>query len=164
MDPQVKFTRDIEVVAPDDEYFVISNGTYERKVNIWKWDESIPNPPYLTSVVIGKFSRQKGEFTRQEASNRKVPLEYYWPTNIPKNYDPMLTFGETPQIIKFFENYLDTEYPYEKYWQVAVNKFEFGGMENTSCTTLTPNILHDERVSLDYSRDIIVVAHELAHQ
>ena len=37
-DPQVKFTREIEVIAPDDEYLVISNGTYERKGNIWKWN------------------------------------------------------------------------------------------------------------------------------
>ena len=156
-DPQVKFTREIEVIAPDDEYLVISNGTYERKGNIWKWKESTPNPAYLTSVVIGKFSKQVD-------SNGKVPLEYYWPINIPKNYDPMLTFGETPQIIKFFEQYLETNYPYEKYGQIAVEKFEFGGMENTNCTTLTSDILHDKRATLDYSRDIIIVAHELAHQ
>ena len=156
-DPQVKFTREIEVIAPDDEYLVISNGTYERKGNIWKWNESIPNPAYLTSVVIGKFSKQVD-------SIGKVPLEYYWPTNIPKNYDPMLTFGETPQIIKFFEQYFETNYPYKKYGQIAVEKFEFGGMENTNCTTLTSDILHDKRASLDYSRDIIIVAHELAHQ
>ena len=59
---------------------------------------------------------------------------------------------------------METNYPYEKYWQIAVEKFEFGGMENTNCTTLTSDILHDERASLDYSRDIIIVAHELAHQ
>ena len=156
-DPQVKFTREIEVIAPNDEYYVISNGTYERKGNTWKWNETTPTPSYLTSVIIGKFSKQ-------ENTNEKLSLEYYWPTNMPKYYDPMLTFGETPQIIKFLENYLDTKYPYKKYWQIAVDKFEFGGMENTSCTTLTSDILHDKRASLDYSRDIIVVAHELAHQ
>ena len=156
-DPQVKFTREIEVIAPNNEYSVISNGAYERRGNVWKWIESTPIPAYLTSVVIGKFSKQ-------EETHGKVPLEYYWPTNIPKTYDPMLTFGETKQIMKFFENYLDTKYPYEKYWQIAVDKFEFGGMENTTCTTLTSDILHDKKASSDYSRDIIIVAHELAHQ
>jgi len=157
-DPQVKFTREIEIIAPDDEYDVISNGTYERNGNMWKWNESTPNPAYLTSVIIGKFSKQK------EDLDGKVSLEYYWPKNIAKNYNPMLTFGETPQIIKFFEKYLETKYPYKKYWQIAVDKFEFGGMENTNCTTFTSDILHDERGALDYSRDIIIVAHELAHQ
>ncbi|MGI0051676.1 MAG: M1 family aminopeptidase, partial [Nitrososphaeraceae archaeon] len=156
-DPQVKFTREIEVIAPNNEYSVISNGSYERRGNVWKWIESTPIPAYLTSVVIGKFSKQK-------ETHGKVPLEYYWPTNIPKTYDPMLTFGETKQIMKFFENYLDTKYPYEKYWQIAVDKFEFGGMENTTCTTITSDILHDKKASSDYSRDIIIVAHELAHQ
>lgn len=156
-DPQVKFTREIEVIAPNNDYSVISNGAYERIGNVWKWIESIPIPAYLTSVIIGKFSKQ-------EETHGKVPLEYYWPTNIPKTYDPMLTFGETKQIMKFFENYLDTKYPYEKYWQIAVDKFEFGGMENTTCTTITSDILHDKKASSDYSRDIIIVAHELAHQ
>ena len=156
-DPQVKFTREIEVIAPNNDYSVISNGAYEKRGNVWKWIESTPIPAYLTSVVIGKFSKQ-------EETHGKVPLEYYWPTNIPKTFDPMLTFGETKQVMRFFENYLDTKYPYEKYWQIAVDKFEFGGMENTTCTTLTSDILHDNRASSDYSRDIIIVAHELAHQ
>ena len=156
-DPQVKFTREIEVIAPNNDYSVISNGAYEKRGNVWKWIESTPIPAYLTSVVIGKFSKQ-------EETHGKVSLEYYWPTNIPKTFDPMLTFGETKQVMRFFENYLDTKYPYEKYWQIAVDKFEFGGMENTTCTTLTSDILHDNRASSDYSRDIIIVAHELAHQ
>ena len=37
-------------------------------------------------------------------------------------------------------------------------------MENTTCTTLTRDILHDEKVLPDYNFDIAVVAHELAHQ
>ena len=60
-------------------------------------------------------------------------------------------------------NICNTNYPYNKYAQVAVEDFEFGGMENTSCTTLTRNILFDKRASLDYSSDD-VISHELAHQ
>lgn len=156
-DPQVKFTREIQVTAPSNEYYVISNGISTRKENAWIWTESTPTPAYLTSVVIGKFNMM-------EDSYGKIALQYYWPINIPKNYDPMLTFKETPQIIKFFEEYTQTAYPYKKYWQIAVDKFEFGGMENTNCTTLTSDVLHDKRASLDYSRDIIIIAHELAHQ
>jgi hypothetical protein len=35
-------------------------------------------------------------------------------------------------------------------------------MENTTCTTLTTDLLHDERAHMDYSSDD-VIAHELAH-
>ena len=60
-------------------------------------------------------------------------------------YDAMLTFRDTPNVMRFFIEYFGTAYPYEKYSQVAVDDFEFGGMENASCTTLTRNILHDKR-------------------
>ena len=155
-DPQVKFTREIEVIAPDEEYDVISNGVFERKGKVWHWKENNPIPSYLTSVVIGKFNKK--------LDTKNIPsLRYYWPYDIPKK-DAMRTFQETPDIIKYLEGYLQIGYPYNKYWQVAVDKFEFGGMENTNCTTLTRNIFHDARGSLDYSRDIIIVAHEIAHQ
>jgi aminopeptidase N len=48
-------------------------------------------------------------------------------------------------MIKCFEEYVETNYPYKKYAQVAVEDFEFGGMENTSCTTLTRDILFDKK-------------------
>jgi aminopeptidase N len=54
-------------------------------------------------------------------------------------------------------------YPYPRYAQVFVADFIFGGMENTSATTLTDTLLLDERASIDYDVDAIV-AHELAHQ
>ncbi|MBI3744663.1 MAG: HEAT repeat domain-containing protein, partial [Chloroflexi bacterium] len=38
-----------------------------------------------------------------------------------------------------------------------------GGMENTSATTLTDNVLMDERCALDYTADPLV-SHELVHQ
>jgi aminopeptidase N len=76
----------------------------------------------------------------------------------------MLTFSETPQMLKFFEEYFGTNYPFQKYSQTAVDNFEFGGMENTTCTTLTRRVLHDKQVSRDYRNDIFLVVHELAHQ
>ena len=88
---------------------------------------------------------------------------YYWPKEIPEK-DALLTFANTPHIMRFFERYFDVSYPYNKYSQVAVEEFEFGGMENTNCTILTKDILHDKIASIDYTRDIDLVSHELAHQ
>ena len=47
--------------------------------------------------------------------------------------------------------------------QVCVGDFIFGGIENTSATTLTDLTLHDEKAHEDQSSDSLV-AHELAHQ
>jgi aminopeptidase N len=176
-DPQVKFTREIHIMVPED-YIVISNGdlvsnnavqVQEEGGNIsnekedknkteWIWRQETPISTYLTSVVIGSFSHA-------EDKCGKLSLSYYWPKDIEnKNYEPMLTFKSTPSIIEFFQKYLDTKYPYSKYSQVAVDDFDFGGMENASCTTLTRNFLHDKKASIDYTGDIGVLSHELAHQ
>ena len=158
--PQVKFTLDIEISAPQG-YMVISNGLLESKVMkdefvIWKYVEKKPLPSYLVSVVVGTFSQYESKY-------RDVSLYYYWPEEI-KEEDAMLTFSETPQMLKFFEEYFETNYPFQKYSQTAVDNFEFGGMENTTCTTLTRRVLHDKTASRDYRNDIFLVVHELAHQ
>ena len=159
--PNAKFCLDIEITAPV-EYSVISNGKLISKVvdnnsqkATWKYVETNPLPAYLVSVVIGKFSKSETQY-------QNVPLEYYWPEEIQKD-NAMLTFSETPQMIEFFEKYFDTKYPFEKYTQVAVDNFEFGGMENLSCTTFTRRVLHDKKTSLDYKNDLLLIVHELAH-
>jgi aminopeptidase N len=62
-DPQVKFPREIEVVVPENDFTVISNGELaKKKGNKWIWIEQNPIPSYLTSVVIGKFAQEKQEY------------------------------------------------------------------------------------------------------
>jgi aminopeptidase N len=170
-DPQVKFPREIEVVVPENDFTVISNGELaKKKGNRWIWIEQNPIPSYLTSVVIGKFAQEKQEYYSEDehssndgSKSSSVPLLYYWPEEISKK-DAMLTFSNTPNMIRFFEEYFGVKYPYKKYAQVAVEEFELAGMENTSCTTLTKYILHDEIAAIDYTKDIEVISHELAHQ
>ena len=48
-------------------------------------------------------------------------------------------------MIAAFEDKIGVPYPYEKYSQVAIQDFIFGGMENTSATTQTDRVLHDAR-------------------
>ena len=66
-------------------------------------------------------------------------------------------------MIELFSTKFGVAYPYPRYSQVFVADFIFGGMENTSATTLTDTVLLDERAALDYDIDSLV-AHELAHQ
>jgi len=65
-------------------------------------------------------------------------------------------------MLKFFSEKIGYRYPWDKYSQTVVNDFIFGGMENTSATTLTDTTLHDERAHIDFS-SVPLVAHELAH-
>lgn len=140
-DPQIKYPREIQISAPDESYVVISNGKLGSKLeNVWNWIEETPNPAYLTSIAMSN------EFDTEQTtySDTKVDLAYFWPNKISKE-NAMRTFGPTPDIIKFFEEYLGIKYPYSKYYQVAVDEFEYGGMENTSCPPYNGDYLHDEK-------------------
>jgi aminopeptidase N len=163
--PQLKYQREVRVTAPDS-CIVISNGEKASKDNNkWTWREKTPTPAYLTSVVIGEFDEEHDQYRVDEGDGkcRVIDLDYYWPKHIPRE-DAMRAYRNTHEIIKFFEYSLDTKYPYNKYSQVAVNEFEFGGMENINATTLNENLFHDERASIDFNDDLITVVHELAHQ
>ena len=69
-------------------------------------------------------------------------------------------FHLTPDMIGFFSRATGVEYPFEKYDQVAVHDFIFGGQENVSATTLTDAALHDAQAEVD-DPTTILVAHEL---
>jgi aminopeptidase N len=152
--PQVKFSSEISV-AVQPGFTAISNGSLQRveqrgKKQVYHWSEPNPHPAYLTSVVVGKYAEIKDG-----------NLQYYVPAE--RKQDAARSFDQTPKMIKFFEEYLGTKYPYEKYSQVAVQDFVYGGMENSSCTTLTLDTLHDKKAHVDFTSDYLI-SHELAHQ
>ena len=164
--PQIKFPRELAIIVPDG-YTVISNGELDI-INIsvaqingqnkkkFVWVEQNPNPAYLTAVVIGKFAETSKGFIYKN----RIPLRYY----VPKDREPDAdrTFKDTPKMMEFFEQYFGTLFPYDKYSQVVVKNFPYGGMENTTCTILEEGLLHDERAHLDFTSDD-VISHELAH-
>ena len=152
--PQVKFTSEISVTVQPG-FTAISNGRLHKveqraKKQVYHWSESNPHPAYLASVVVGKYAEIK------EGS-----LQYYVPPE--RKQDAPRSFDQTPKMVKFFEEYLGVRYPYEKYAQVVVQDFLYGGMENSSCTTLTLDTLHDKKAHLDFTSDYLI-SHELAHQ
>lgn len=152
--PQVKFSSEISVTVQSG-FTAISNGRLQKveqkgKKQVYHWSESNPHPAYLASVVVGKY-----------AEIREGNLQYYVPPE--RKQDAARSFDQTPKMIKFFEEYLGTKYPYEKYAQVAVQDFVYGGMENPSCTTLTLDTLHNKKAHVDFTSDHLV-SHELAHQ
>ncbi len=74
---------------------------------------------------------------------RGKPVTYYVPEN--RKADIERTFGRTKPMLDFFSKRFGIEYPWSKYAQVVVEQFTFGGMENTSATTLYHRALHDKR-------------------
>lgn len=148
---QIKFSTQIEIIV-HKKFTVISNGLLKSKSEIknnliiWRFEEENPISSYLVSIVIGMFSLLQSKYL-------DIPLYHYFPKYIKKE-DAFLTFSETPKMLKFFEKYLVTKFPYQKYSQTAISDFDLGGMENAGCTTLTDKVFHDKKLSFEYQNDI----------
>ena len=148
------------VTVPDD-LMVLSNGVlrdiYPGNApgrRIYDWQMARPIPIYLLTVCVGPF-------VRISQQTEPVEIDYYVLPG--READGERAFGRTAEMVAHFEQLTGVAYPFEKYAQVAVSEFIFGGMENASMTTQTDLTLHDERAHIDFSSEPLV-SHELAHQ
>ena len=144
----------------DDGFEVLSNGSLESKKKLengrvkFHWKQAMPHVAYLVTLVVGEFEVGRTEW-------RGRPVTYYVHKN--RAADIERTFRNTSKMLDFFSERFGIEYPWEKYAQVVVEQFMWGGMENTSATTLYPATMHDERALIDGNPDWLI-AHELGHQ
>jgi aminopeptidase N len=124
------------------------------KTKTYHWKMSIPHSTYLVMLAVADFVEIMDSWDG-------IPVPYYV---LPGGEEKArISLGKTPQMMQFFSEKIGLRYPYEKYATVCVSSFIFGGMENTTATTLTEYTLHDERAHQDFSSDPLV-AHELVHQ
>lgn len=159
--PNEKATTETIITVPAN-FTAISNGKLmkveenRKKTKTFHWKMSKPQSTYLLNFVIGEFSEVKDKW-------KNVPVTYYCEKG--REEDIKRAFGKTPAMIDFFSKKIGVDYPFEKYAQIAVADFIFGGMEHTTSTTQTDSVLHDERAHEEakYNSDGLC-AHELAHQ
>src|SRR5688572_7327618 len=153
-------TLELIVTAPSG-YRTIANGRLVSKRRsarggtvTWHWRQDTAHPAYLMSLVVGKYSE-----IRDRAG--KVPLFGYVPPGFERQGREV--FRKTADMIETFQRVYGVAYPYPKYAQATVPDFTFGGMENTSATTLFERVLHAGADSFEESYDSLI-SHELAHQ
>lgn len=157
--PNQKATSEMRATVAE-RYFCLSNGQLLETLQntdgtkTYHWKQSVPHVNYLVTLVVGEF-----EFAEEHWNG--IPIQYYVPKNAKEKIARV--FGKTPEMMKYFSEKIGIPYPYEKYAQVVAQNFVFGGMENTTATTLSDRILVDERAAVDYDW-VSLVAHELAHQ
>ncbi len=158
--PNQKATTEVIATVPS-HMKALSNGKLvrrtvdaARKTATFHWRQAIPHVTYLVTLVAGEFETYSEKW-------RDVPMTVWAPPG--RLADAKRACGKTRRIMEFFSRSTGAPYPYEKYDQVFVQDFIFGGMENTTATTLTDSALLDRRCFLDNTMDSLV-AHELAHQ
>jgi aminopeptidase N len=163
--PHVKMTTELTAHVPPG-WTALSNGVLvsrraEKGKNgsaTYHWKMGEPHPSYLVTLVAGEFA----EITdKVRVGDRDVPLSYLVPTG--REDDARRTFARTAEMVKHFSEVTGVPYPWSKYAQVVVSDFIFGGMENTTATTMYEHILLDARAAIDVTSDDLI-AHELAHQ
>jgi len=157
--PSEKQTSEVIVTVPGNWYALSNGRLLEDKANRdgtrrFHWHQDRPHSTYLFTLVAG-------EFARIDASKDGLTIDYFVePQHVD---DATRTFANTPEMVGLFERLFDSKYPWTKYSQVVVRDFVFGGMENTSATTMTENILVDRKAARDFTSDPLI-SHELAHQ
>ena len=158
--PNEKFTADVTCHVPSD-MAVLSNGkriSEEKQAGsdlvAVRWLQDKPHVNYLICLVAGYFKKVEDKY-------RDIPLAFY--TTPSEIEQAKYSFEGTKDMMEFFEKEIGVPYPWAKYDQVCVEDFGWGGMENTTLTTLNDQTLHPpEFETLRSSQGL--VAHELAHQ
>jgi aminopeptidase N len=164
--PHVKMTSELRVTVPSG-WVALSNGE-QRKVERKKgkagttfhFELDRPHPAYLVTLVAGEFAVVTDRPARL-GPGKSVPVTYYVPPK--RKADAKRSLGETPRMIELFTEKTGVPFPWSRYSQIVVSDFIFGGMENTTATTLYEHVLVDQRAAIDVSSHDLV-AHELAHQ
>lgn len=162
--PHVKMTYELKARVPRG-MICLSGGELisESRPSKGAWEFhfklDVATPAYLITLVVGKFDEWDEEVILP--SGKKLPLRYLVPPGALT--DGKRAFSGTAEAIRVFSERTGVEFPFARYSQVVVADFIFGGMENTTATTMYEHILINKAASLDIeSHDL--VAHELAHQ
>ena len=162
--PNDRMTFDLSLTVPQ-QFTTIANGQLVERtehVNGLRtdlWSLQRPHASYLTGFIVGEYAVATEAYTRRDGS--AVPLAYFVEHD---HLDEVpVTYGETRNMMRFFEDRLGVAYPWANYKQTTVRDFTANGMENTTATVMYEHLVHDRRAHLDYTgRDLIT--HELAHQ
>jgi aminopeptidase N len=158
--PNQRFTSEVTCHVPEG-MTAISNGKLVSETKddgtalvAIHWSQEKPQANYLVSLAAGNFKRIEDRY-------KDLPIAFYTPES--EIAYASNSFRDTKDMLGFYEEEIGITYPWAKYDQVCVEDFPMGGMENTSCTTLTDNTLFTAATENIRTSEGLV-AHELAHQ
>ncbi|MCC6320199.1 MAG: HEAT repeat domain-containing protein [Phycisphaerales bacterium] len=164
--PNERLTSEVTITVPAG-YTACSNGKLVSQTKGSLPDSSGPSEtyhfsqdkehaPYLISLAVGKYA-----IVDVSGWGTRLPMPVYAPRD--KADGVKVTFSRTPRMIALYERLFDEPYPWDKYAQVVVTNFAWGGMENTSATHLFEDVILDRTALLDGDMDELI-CHELSHQ
>lgn len=157
--PDDKATTEQYLTIPKDE-LAISNGELLETIEntdgtkTFHYKMTVPHSIYLTSFIVGKY-------VKVESKYKDIPLGFYV---YPGKEDIVeKAYGKTADMMRVFEELTGVNYPYNKYDQTYVARFNFGGMENITATTMADSEIHFAAFEFGKEGVMDLVSHELAH-
>jgi aminopeptidase N len=160
--PNERSTSEVICHVPHD-MTVVSNGKLigeqdekDGQLKSVHWRQDKPHVSYLICFVAGRLEKLEGK-------HGNTPLGFY--SQPSKAKYAASAFADTADIMDFFEREIGLPFPWDKYDQCTIADFMWGGMENTTLTTLNQRTIHApevENVIIDHTRSLN--AHEMAHQ
>lgn len=157
--PNQKSTEEIYMTVPA-KYVTLSNGllisqqknTDGSRTDYWKMN--LPHAPYLFFMGVGDFAIVKDKY-------KTMAVDYY----VEKKYESVARkiFGNTPEMIGFYEKILGVPYQWPKYAQIVGRDYVSGAMENTTATLHQESAYQNARQLVDGNSWEETIAHELFH-
>ncbi len=157
--PNQKSTEEIYMTVPA-KYVTLSNGLLIKqkknadgsRTDYWKMD--LPHAPYLFFMGMGDFAIVKDKY-------KTIPVDFY----VEKKYESVARkiFGNTPEMIGFYEKILGVPYQWPKYDQIVGRDYVSGAMENTTATLHQESAYQNARQLVDGNSWEETIAHELFH-
>lgn len=156
--PNEKTPSELIVTVPTG-WTVVGNGyvkahTRTASGEVWDWNSPHPKSTYLVAFAAGPLSEN-------HTSLGSLPVDSY--VQPPEAKLNALCFGDTKDIVAYFQQIIGVQFPWEKYDQTTAERFTYGGMENASATIQTDLAIHPAVENFERPCDGLV-AHELAHQ
>ena len=157
--PNQKTSQEIYLTYPD-KYVSLSNGllksskknTDGTKTDYWKFDYK--HAPYLFFVGIGDYAVIKDKW-------KTIDVDYYVEPEY-KDYAKDI-FGLTPEMLSFFSDKLDYQFPWDKYHQMTARDYVSGAMENTGAVLFYEDVQQKPGQLIDENTAESIIAHEMFH-
>ncbi|MDP9278855.1 MAG: M1 family metallopeptidase [Gemmatimonadota bacterium] len=122
----------------------------------WHWVLDKPTSTYLMTAVAGKYT------VLQDKPWRNVTIGYWtYPDSIQAAWRG---FANTPQAVDVFSRKTGVPYPWNKYDQIVIPEFQYGGMENVTATSQNDDAILHPAWSEPQANSEGLMAHELGHQ
>jgi alanyl aminopeptidase len=170
-EPRFKTPFDITLTVPtEDAVMANTRPKHEEKLADGKWktvtyNTTKPLPTYLVAWAVGPWDVVEGApIPPNSVRKNPLPLRAIGPRGTGPQLKWILAQGA--DIVKYFEEYTNIAYPWDKLDLLGAPDFSAGAMENAGLITFRDALLRtDDQTPADTFRAAFnVTSHEVAHQ